>query len=150
MGEKAKFLYNHQTEYQDDDKNVIGATTDKTLRTITAPAAATTNYVRKFGKAYAIGDITNAVISTPRSDGGGANKWWFEFYNQNDTLLATVKDELGASTFVDGIAEASTLVYIKLVWKAGTVAGSEFVWRKYSDWFFGLAFSRIRLNLLSI
>lgn len=119
INEKILLNYLHNIQYLNDPLNVIGATTNATLRTIATHNDTNSKYVRKFGINYAINDITNAVISTPRSDGGGTNKWWYEFYNESDTLLATVKDENGVSTFVDGTAEASSRVYIKIVRKAG-------------------------------
>lgn len=122
INEKILVNYDHNQQFNNTPLNVVGANTNTTLRTITAGDDTDTKYVKMFGSDYAIGDITNAVIGTPRSDGGGTNKWWFEFYNENGTLLATVKDELGASTFVDGTAEASTKIYVKIVWKAGTVS----------------------------
>jgi hypothetical protein len=114
--------YALEREFNNDPLNEIGATDSTTLRNVTTHNNSNTKYVRKFGKDYAINDITNIVIDTPRSDGGGTNKWWYEFYNENDTLLGTVKDENGVSTFVDGTAETSTRVYIKIVRKSGTVS----------------------------
>jgi hypothetical protein len=116
--EKIQFDFNKVISYKNELLNAVGAGNHTEI----ANTDSNCKYVKKYGSDYAIGDITNIVISTPRSDGGGVNKWWYEFYNQNNTLLGTVKDENGASVFVDGTAEASTSIYIKIVQKSGTVS----------------------------
>jgi hypothetical protein len=125
INEKLLFHYLHNITYNQTANNVIGATTSTTLRTVASHSDVDTKYVKKFGNGYNITDITNGSIATPRSDGGGVNKWWYEFYDgDTHTLLATLKDENGASTFVDGssVASASSYIYVKLVWKSGAVS----------------------------
>ncbi|MEE9117255.1 MAG: hypothetical protein V3U02_01505, partial [Calditrichia bacterium] len=123
INEKILVHYERDLVYKNDPKNAVGATKSTTLRTVTTHNDTVTKYVKKFGNAYTIEDITDGVITTPRSDGGGVNKWWYEFYDfDTHTLLATVKDENGVSTFVDGAALASAAigVYVKVVLKSGT------------------------------
>jgi parallel beta-helix repeat protein len=122
INEKILVNYDHEVLYNNTASNIIGANTSQTLRTIAASTDINTKHVKLFGTDYAIGDITNAVISTPRSDGGGTNQWKYEFYNENGTLLGYVTDANAASVFTDGTAEASTKIYIKVVWISGTVS----------------------------
>jgi len=119
--EKLQIDYDYLIQYLEDAQNVIGANTSTTLRTITTYNDTNCKHVRKFGIDYAIGDITNAVINTPRSDGGGTNKWRFELYDETEgDIMGTIKDELGASTFVDGTAVATGKLIMILVCVQGT------------------------------
>lgn len=59
MSEKILIQYLHEIDYSETDGNVIGATTNLTLRTVAAVAAGTTIYVRKFGTPYLITDVTD-------------------------------------------------------------------------------------------
>ena len=122
INENILFNYDHNQIFNNDKDNEVGANTSETLRTITVGDDTDTKYVKMFGSDYAIGDITNAVIGTPRSDGGGVNQWKYEFYNENGTLLGYVTDANGASVFTDGTAEASTKILIKIIWISGTVS----------------------------
>jgi len=101
--EKILMHYNKTIVYSNSDLNTIGASLSTTLRTVTAHNDTNTKYIKKFGTDYIINTITNGVINTPRSDGGGVNKLWYEFYGKksDDTFekLATIKDENGISTF---------------------------------------------------
>lgn len=116
MGEKVKFLYNHQTEYKHDDLNKVGATTDLTLRTITAPAAGTTNYVRKFGKQLTITGCT--AIDDPTAN------MTIKVYALDGTLLGS---RVNGGAFVAGSACTAQGVYIEVsaAGGAGTLAATE-------------------------
>lgn len=125
MAEKNEHLlfhYLHDKRFNQDDQNVIGATDDLLLRTITAHTDLNSIYVKKFGTDYAIGDITGAVIANPRSDGPGVNKWVYVFKNENGTTLGRVKDENGVSTFIDGTAEASERIRVEVCLNSGTIS----------------------------
>jgi hypothetical protein len=80
--EHIEINYNHRIAYNNTDLNAIGATTNLTLRTITAPAAGTTNYVRKFGADYLIKQVTDMTLT------GDANMT-FRVYAADGTLLGT-------------------------------------------------------------
>lgn len=124
MGEKIKIDYANNKSFTFDDQNAVGATTSTTLRTLET-IAAQTYYVKKFGTDYAIGDITNAVVSTPRSDGGGVNKWRYDFYGWNGSawvLMGSTQDAGGASgPYVDGSAFAASKIKIEITVISGVV-----------------------------
>jgi len=123
--EKILFHYGHEITYKNDKLNEVGVTSSTTLRNITSHNDSNCIYVKKFGSNYQITDIISGTILNPRSDGGGTNKWWFEFYDiDTNTLLATLKDENASSTFVDGssLSSASSGIYIKIVSKSGNVS----------------------------
>jgi hypothetical protein len=113
--------YRKNQTYSRTDNNVIGATTNSTLRTITTPAAGTTNYVRKWGKAYTITDITGDTYGATRSTAG--NGWKFEFRTvTTDALLYTITDDAGVVTVTDGTTVGTAeALYIKLIWIQGTM-----------------------------
>ena len=119
LNEKILIRYSHLLAYSTWEQNAVGVTTSLTLRTVTAHTDANCKYVRKFGNVYGITAVTDGVIDAPR--GSGANKAWYEFYDQDDLLLGTIQDT-GSSTFVAGTAAAlaATAVKIKVAWKQGT------------------------------
>jgi hypothetical protein len=121
MSDRILINYKKSQSYTRTDSNVIGATTSTTLRTITTPAAGTTNYVRKFGKAYFIEDITGDTYGATRSTAG--NGWKFEFRGvTTDTLLYTIQDNAGVVTITDGSSVGTAeAVYCKLIWIQGTM-----------------------------
>jgi len=110
--------FDNKKEYDITDNNIVGASIDVN-RYIENHNDSNCKYVKKFGTAYAIGDITNAVISTPRGT-LGTHEWKYEFYNQNDTLLGYVIDN-GSSTYTDVTAETSTSIYIRIVSILGNI-----------------------------
>lgn len=125
MAENILANYKHDITYINTEENTIGATTSTTLRTITTFNDANCIHVKKFGSDYAITDITNAVISNPRSDGGGVNQWRFNFYGWDGTtwtLMARVTDANGASAFTDVAAFSASKVRIELELLAGTIS----------------------------
>ncbi len=119
--EKLQIDYDYLIEYLEDPQNAIGATTS-ILRTITAHNDANSIYVRKFGLPLVITDITDIVINTPRSDGGGANDFWYNFYDlDTDTFMGGANDSFTGSTFVDGSSVPSgSGIYIDIVVDSGT------------------------------
>jgi parallel beta-helix repeat protein len=80
--------------------------------------------VKKFGTDYAIGSITNAVINTPRSDGGGVNQWRYTFYGWNGAAwvsMAYVDDANGVSSFTDVSDFAAEKIKITVSVLAGAI-----------------------------
>jgi len=127
--EKILMNYDLARVYKNDLENWIGpedgSSDAESLRSsdVVPYNASTHKCIRQFGTGYSITSITNAVIVTPRSDGGGTNQWKYEFYDiDTDTLIATVTDQNASTVFTFGTAiTASTGIYIKLVWISGTV-----------------------------
>lgn len=119
--EKIQIDYLHDKVYDNEKLNEIGATTNLTLRTVTAHNNTNCKYVRKFGADFACNDITNAVIVTPRSAGG--NAWTYDFQGWNGSAwvsMGSVADTGGASAaFVDGAEFAATKVKIVVTPDAG-------------------------------
>ncbi len=123
MSDRIVLHFKHTRVYLNTEINAVGATTSQTLRTIPTPAGDIA-YVRKFGEAYTVTNVVDATISTPRSDGGGANIWKWELRGADtDTLYGYVTDENGASAFTAGssVSTAEQLI-CKLVWIQGTTA----------------------------
>jgi len=123
--EKIQIDYDFLRQYLEDPQNTIGATTSTTLRNVRTHNDTNCKYVKKWGTDYAIGDITNAVISTPRSDGGGVNQWRFNFYGWDGSawqLMARVTDANAASTFTDVAPVTASKVRIELEVLAGTAS----------------------------
>jgi len=66
MAEKIQIDYDFLKEYLESDNNVIGATTDLTLRTVETSNDSNTKYVRKFGTPYEITQVTD--LTEPSSN----------------------------------------------------------------------------------
>lgn len=124
MSDNVLIHYLNEIEYSNTQSNTIGATTSTTLRTVDSNNDSNTKYVKKFGQAYEVTSVTDAVIGTPRSDGGGTNQWVWEFRGADtNTLFGFVTDSSGSSTFTSGssVGTAEQLI-IRLVWTSGTTA----------------------------
>lgn len=59
MAEKILVNYDHRQTYTETDTNIIGATTNTTLRTVTAHSDSNCKYVKKFGTTYSITQVTD-------------------------------------------------------------------------------------------
>lgn len=128
--EKLRLDYRQNPQYEEDDLNVVGATTSTTLRTGLAVPGVNDAYVKKYGTQYPVLDVMDAVVNIPRGGGGGgaAVTLRYRIFAADGTLLGTITDN-GASAYVDGAAvAANTDIYIILDTQApgvpsGPVAG---------------------------
>jgi parallel beta-helix repeat protein len=112
MSDNILINYKKAQSWTRTDTEDIGATTSTTLRTITTPAAGTTNYVRKYGEEYKITQITGDNYIGFM---GGGNVLTWRFYGaETSTLLYTIVDNAGAVTVTPG-STLSTAEQLKVV-----------------------------------
>ena len=100
MLEKLRIDFNRRKEWVENPLNAVGATTSLTLRATPAAPGPNDAYVKKYGTAYAITDVTNGVVNIPR---GAPNTIRYRIYAEDGTLMGTITDN-GASAYADGAA----------------------------------------------
>jgi len=108
--EKVLLNYKNNIVYNNDDTNVIGATTSTTLRTLDT-VSGDVAYVRKFGTDYLITDVTD--IEDPVDV-----NMIFRVYAENGTLMGSRQ---GGGAFVDGAVVTAQGCYMEIEANGGNV-----------------------------
>ena len=104
LNEAILINYKHQKTYSNTALNVIGATTNQSLRTVTTYNNSNCKHVRKFGTDYNITKVTG--ISDPVDV-----KMTFKVYSAGGTLLGS---RVGGGVFVAGSTVSSQGCYLKI------------------------------------
>jgi len=111
MADKLTILHNKTIDYQNDALNIVGATTDITIRTLET-VAGDIAYVRKFGTPYLIKEVTD--IEDPID-----SNMTFEVYALDGTLLGS---RVGGGAFSAGsVLETAQASYLKIIASGGAV-----------------------------
>jgi len=110
MAENILLNYQRNITYNNTALNIIGATTNQTLRTLDT-ISGDTAYVRKFGTHYLITDITD--IEDPVDV-----NMTFNVYALDGTLLGS---RTGGGAFVDGGVVTAQGCYLEIVANGGAL-----------------------------